>query len=304
MSNSKNQNTMKTKTLIQNLTFISILLIGCFCASSIYAQIAVTTDGTPPDASAMLDVKSTDKGLLLPRMTQTEIEQIIDPANGLIVYNIDNNHFYYFDAEAFRWKEIAIGAGNLHIGCGTITDADGNNYNTVRIYTQCWMAENLVTSKYNDGTDIPFYTDISEFNYLTTQGYCHCTYCTETPGALYNWYAVNTGILCPAGWHVPTDDDWATLINNLGGESVAGGKLKETDPLKWPCTNTATNESGFGALASGTHTGDGGGCIGYYWSANEDGPDMAWYNSFRPAIDVVRGSGGKNYGLSVRCVKD
>ncbi len=87
---------MKTKTLIRNLAFLSLFIAGCLCNNSIYAQIAVTTDGTPPDASAMLDVKSTDKGFLMPRMTLEQMQGIPNPADGLMIYNTDDHKAYIY----------------------------------------------------------------------------------------------------------------------------------------------------------------------------------------------------------------
>ena len=99
------------------------------------------------------------------------------------------------------------------------TDADGNVYHTVTIGTQTWTVENLKTSKYNDGTKIPLVTDGTTWGNLTTPGYCwhnnDAATNKATYGALYNWYAVNTGKLAPSGWHVPTDAEWTTLENYL-----------------------------------------------------------------------------------------
>ena len=133
----------------------------------------------------------------------------------------------------------------------TATDIDGNVYHTVTIGTQIWMVENLKTTRYNDGSPIPFVTDSSSWSNLTTPGYCwynNDTTNKNTYGALYNWFAVNTGKLAPTGWHVPTDDEWTTLTTYLGGESIAGGKLKETGTTHWRTPNAgATNEIGFTA---------------------------------------------------------
>jgi uncharacterized protein (TIGR02145 family) len=112
-----------------------------------------------------------------------------------------------------------------------VTDKDGNVYHTITIGTQVWMVENLKTTKYNDGTDIPLVKDSATWANLTTPGYCwlyndQTTY-INTTGALYNWYAVNTGKLAPIGWHVPSDSDFIALTKYLGGENTAGGKLKE-----------------------------------------------------------------------------
>jgi uncharacterized protein (TIGR02145 family) len=195
----------------------------------------------------------------------------------------------------------------------TITDIDGNNYNTVTIGTKIWMAENLKTSKYNDGTSIPLVTGSSAWFNLTTPGYCWydndaATY-KNTYGALYNWYTVYTGKLCPTGWHVPTDAEWTTLENYLGGSSVVGGKLKAN--TLWDSPNTgATNESGFTALPSGCRFGDGtfsnAGKIGFWWSATAEDFDntavsrIMQYNF----SNVFSELNYKPYGFSVRCIKD
>jgi len=167
---------------------------------------------------------------------------------------------------------------------GTMTDRDGNVYTSVTIGTQTWMVENLKTTKYKDGTDIPLVTDDTEWANLNTPGYCWynndaATY-KNSYGALYNWYAVSTGKLCPTGWHVPTDAEWTTLTTYLGGESVAGGKLKELGTTHWTTPNTgATNETGFAALPGGYIYYDGTfdfiGNIGGWWSATEYYPPSA-----------------------------
>ena len=118
------------------------------------------------------------------------------------------------------------------------------------------MAENLRTTKYNDGTPIPQVTDAAAWSNLMTPGYCwynnDAAKYKETYGALYNWYTVNIGNLCPSGWHVPADTEWMVLTAHLGGEKISGGKLKETGTLHWDKPNLrATNETGFTALPGG-----------------------------------------------------
>jgi len=147
---------------------------------------------------------------------------------------------------------------NPDINYGTMTDQDGNVYKTVTIGTQTWMAENLRTTKYNDGTIIPNVIDGEEWTIQTTGVYCtyNNTFNTDTIvayGHLYNWYTVNTGLLAPEGWHVPTDAEWTTLTDYLGGEDIAGAKLKETGITHWNRPNEleTTNETGFTALPGG-----------------------------------------------------
>jgi len=197
-----------------------------------------------------------------------------------------------------------------------VTDADGNVYETVTIGTQTWMARNLRTTKYNDGTPIEYLSKPEStagyswyMNDITTYGYSY--------GGLYNWYAVNSGKLCPAGWHVPTDAEWQTLVTFLGGEYVAGGKLKYSEPYYWSAPNTdATNSSGFGALPGGwsftlvSSTPDADIYhddiweYGYWWSATEI-TSNAWYRSMSYSDGkVARHNVIKKTQMSVRCIKD
>jgi uncharacterized protein (TIGR02145 family) len=195
----------------------------------------------------------------------------------------------------------------------TIKDQDGNNYKSVKIGNQIWMTENLKTTKFNDGTPIPFVTDKTAWVSLTTPAYCwydnDSTY-KNTYGALYNRYTVNTGKLCPSGWHVSSDVEWSALVTFLGGEIVAGGKLKETGTTHWSSPNSeATNESGFTALPGGSRYTNGVFFtiknLGYWWSSTESNTLNGWYRSMNNRNSAV----GRNYydstnGFSVRCVKD
>lgn len=196
-----------------------------------------------------------------------------------------------------------------------IKDADGNTYSTVTIGAQVWMSENLKVSKFNDGSSIPLVTDNTEWTKLSTPGFCwynnDATTNKNTYGALYNWYTVSSGKLCPVGWHVPTEKELTALTTYLG-ESVAGGKLKEVGFDHWFNPNTgATNETGFTALPSGyryylngTFQAKGADC--YCWTSTEYSMTQAWnrglcwYNT-----SASRGSYAyKQDGLSVRCLKD
>ena len=131
-------------------------------------------------------------------------------------------------------------------------------------------------------------------------------------GALYNWYAVNTGKLCPTGWHVPNINELTTLIEYLGGENVAGGKLKETGTIHWRSPNTgATNSSGFTALPGGYRTSTSltpfgsVGYTGYWWCSTEVSFNAAWeYTLYSDAVTISKISDYKLLGLSVRCLKD
>jgi uncharacterized protein (TIGR02145 family) len=205
-------------------------------------------------------------------------------------------------------------AGLTELQAQTVKDIDGNVYKTVTIGKQVWMAENLKTTKYNDGTAIPLVADDKAWEALTAPAYCwynnDATANKKTYGALYNWYTVNTNKLCPKGWHVPTDEEWTTLTTYLKGESVAGGKLKETGTTHWQSPNTgATNETGFTALPSGTRSYNGTyypiGSLGFWWSSTEKSAPNA-FNRLMGYIGsvVIRVGTNKHYGFSVRCLKD
>jgi uncharacterized protein (TIGR02145 family) len=198
----------------------------------------------------------------------------------------------------------------------TVTDVDGNIYKTVTIGSQVWMKENLKTTKFKDGTTIPLVTDKESWPNLLTPGYCwynnDATTNKDSYGGLYNWYTVNTGKLCPDSWHVPSEDEWTTLINKLGGVQVAGGKLKEFGSSHWASPNTdANNEVGFSALPGGYRLiainimFSNIGICGYWWSSTEGlsktaGSITMWYNKSVAAKNFD----DKWYGFSVRCLKD
>ncbi|HBZ19962.1 MAG TPA: hypothetical protein DEO60_02440 [Bacteroidales bacterium] len=160
----------------------------------------------------------------------------------------------YGDQQSFTTPGINPIIFNPSLTYGTVTDIEGNCYKTIQIGTQIWMAENLKTTKYNDGNTIPNITDDREWKVSLTGAYCwydNNSTNKNTYGALYNWEAVNMGNLCPTGWHVPGRAEYVTLTDYLGGESVAGGKLKESGTTHWNNPNNATNESGFTALPAG-----------------------------------------------------
>lgn len=196
----------------------------------------------------------------------------------------------------------------------TVKDIDGNAYNTVTIGTQIWMKENLKTTRFRDGTAIPNITDNTEWTNQTTGAYCwynNDTANKTTYGALYNWYTVvDSRKLCPTGWHVPKVAEWTRLTTYLGGEIVAGGKLKAI--TLWNSPNTdADNSSGFTALPGGFRGYSPGyydyiSNNGYWWSASADYATTAWGYILNNNGSRVRLSNlyGKNLGYSVRCIRD
>ena len=197
----------------------------------------------------------------------------------------------------------------------TVTDYDGNIYNTITIGTQIWTKENLKVTHYPDGILIPNITDSIQWKNLTTSAYCNYNNTDSFAniyGHLYNWYAVNDNRnIAPVGWHVPTDADWTTLTTYLGGEGVAGGKLKESGTTHWQSPNTgATNETGFTALPGGDRLFSTGvfydkGVYGFYWSSTSNDASTAWVRALDYGYsNVSRSNNPKSNGFSVRCIKD
>lgn len=198
----------------------------------------------------------------------------------------------------------------------TVTDIDGNVYRTVQIGAQCWMAENLRTTTYAYGDPILNITNNLGWTQLTNGTWAHYenNVSFENPyGKLYNWYAVaDPRNVCPSGWHVPTDAEWTVLSDYLGGQGVAGGKMKSVGTQYWLDPNTgATNESGFSGLPGGNRNGIGGyfsllGNGGTWWSASMSiGGEYPWTR----ALDVGNATIIRNYnymrsGFSVRCLRN
>ncbi len=197
---------------------------------------------------------------------------------------------------------------------GTVTDADDNVYLVVRIGDQEWMAENLRTTKYNDGTAITNITGDSQWRDNRTTG-AYCWYDNdesngEIYGAIYNWLAVETGKLCPTGWRVASDEDWTELTEFLGGLDVAGGKLKEVGTEHWNDPNEgATDEYGFRALPGGNRDILNGsftlkGIIGFWYTSTADGANI-WYRAMsNGSTGVTRARAASDYGFYVRCIKE
>jgi len=195
-----------------------------------------------------------------------------------------------------------------------VTDIDGNKYHIVTIGTQVWMAENLKTTRYRNSDLIPNVSDKLEWEALNTGAFCiynNDEINSNIYGHLYNWFAVaDSRNIAPIGWHVPSDAEWATLVDFLGGQSVAGGKLKELGANHWRNGNLkATNEFGFTALPGGYRNFDGKfssiGFSGTFWSTTID-ILYPWYCGMNFDInDIYRGHDfKKEVGFSIRCVKD
>jgi uncharacterized protein (TIGR02145 family) len=195
-----------------------------------------------------------------------------------------------------------------------LIDIEGNTYKTIKIGDQLWMSENLRTTHFNDGADIPLTKDDDSWHNLKSSGYCwynndEASF-KDPYGAIYNGYTLTSGKLCPAGWHVPSIDEWRVLRDFLGDSSNAGGKLKESGTAHWLSPNKgADNRTGFTALPA---------CIRYFectfasvlsfsgiWSASEVSDEEEWYTGLHYAESgFITDHRNKKYGLSVRCLKD
>lgn len=232
------------------------------------------------------------------------------------------SHTGYGETRAFTFPGNITGEihFNPELDYGSLADVDGNIYKTIVIGSQKWMAENLKTTRYNDNTDIPEILEAADWIGRSVPGF---SYYINDPGtfssiygALYNWHALNTGKLCPSGWHVPGDAEWITLTLFLGGDSIAAAKLMETDTTHWVYSAPEiSNSSGFTALPAGLRNGysaffDSMGFEGYFWSSTNY-PDTAY--GFNGAWMRKMYSGWKGFdrngiskstGLSVRCVED
>lgn len=194
----------------------------------------------------------------------------------------------------------------------TVTDIDGNTYGTVVIGNQEWMYENLKTTTFNDGTPIDLVTSNTLWSGLSVGAYCYfdndISFANEY-GNLYNWYAVQNNNICPAGWEVPTNQDFVDLRNELGGLVAAGYALKEVGIDHWEAPNAgATNTSGFSGFGAGLRIQNGDyvnfKLYGYWWSITAAGSTNA-QRAYVGANDeaMVLNSGNKKYGQSIRCLK-
>lgn len=198
----------------------------------------------------------------------------------------------------------------------TISDIDGNIYNTVMIGTQFWMKENLKTTKYNDGAEIPYIKADSIWSSNSRGAQCEYdnnSAISEIYGRLYNWFVVtktNPKNVCPSGWHVPSDEEWTILTFYLGDGHIAGGKMKEKGTLHWIDPNIgATDETGFTALPGGGRYYSGAygslGESGFWWSSSERDSELALFSGIANSDNsMTNNSGLKTCGFSIRCIKN
>lgn len=291
----------------------SILVSTCMLLATTLTNAQVGIGTNSPNTSAQLEMRSSSKGFLPPRVALTATNAagpISSPATGLLVYNtatagtapndVVPGYYYNSGTESnVRWTRLSDGK---------------TDFQSTQIGNKIWMNENLNVNNYRDGTTIPQVIDDTEWSNLTTGAWCWYNNNSangDVYGKLYNWYAVaDSRGLCPTGWHVPTDAEWTLLETTLGGN--AGGKLKAAGTSLWTTPNTgATNSSGFaglpGSFRSYMGTFNNLGNMGFWWSATEvaNYPSDAYYRYLgNNTGTLIRNNYGKSYGFAVRCIKD
>ncbi len=249
-----------------------------------------------------------------PELTDVIYNDTSLDTNIIIEKVINGKHFWRIKAtnglgKYSTWSD----ASSFYFG-STITDLDGNIYRTIQIGSQEWMVDNLKVSRYRNGDLILMPSSNTEWNNLVEGGISLYNYDQELLddyGYLYNGYSMmDERNIAPIGWHIPTEEEWQTMVNQLGGITIAGGKIKGIGTSHWARYNIgATNESGFTALPGGYILQDGTfrnqGSYGYFGTASEVDEEKIWYWKVQyDGRDLYRYDIPKQTGLSVRCVKD
>ncbi len=197
-----------------------------------------------------------------------------------------------------------------------VVDIDGNNYKTVTINNQNWMAENLNVSRFNNGDVIPQVQDLNKWNRLKTPAWCYYennSGDSKTYGKLYNWYAITDKRgLAPEGWHIPSDNEFKSLSDYLGGDMISGEKLKATTGWKSYSGSNANgnNLSGFNAIGAGSTNIMGFAnkdYVGCFWTTTiqTDSKSPVYFTLYGDAKNFLKQPGGDVVdGYSVRCLKN
>jgi uncharacterized protein (TIGR02145 family) len=305
---------LKNQGSQNSLPIVTTLTVSAITSTSAISGGEVTSDGGDPVNARGVCWSTTQNPNIANSLTTN------GTGNGIFTSNLTGlypNLTYYVRAYATNSEGTAYGnelSFSTQFLCGdNFTDSrDGKVYTTVQIGTQCWMKQNL-----NVGTRLDQTTN--QTNNGNIEKYCsnnteaNCT----TYGGLYQWdemmqYSTTAGApgICPSNWHLPTDPEWTIITTYLGGESIAGGKMKETGTSHWNSPNTAaTNSSGFTGLPGGVRDPVGSlydlGKAGAFWSSTQSSATYAWYrNLYYSDAYISRNYSHKSYGFSVRCVKD
>jgi uncharacterized protein (TIGR02145 family) len=309
------------------------LVAGIFSAT---AQVAINTDGSPPDGSAMLDVKSNSKGVLIPRMTKAQRNAIESPHTSLLVYQTDSPEGYYYYSDS-SWVKMTKPCGeSVFIASPWISwdgttwvEHAGHNYHTILIGSQCWMKENLnVGNRIDAGTPMIDDSFTVKFCYMDDESYCGIYGGLYTWGEMMNWSNVEGAKgICPPGFHIPSDEDWRILesftdshfgpanswIPSGSRGNDAGVKLKSNTNWLTVIASPYYKDdlTGFDAHGSGWYdpvyylfykelqT------SAYFWTSSQTGEVFAWARRITDnAGTIVKDAYQKTRGYSVRCIKD
>jgi uncharacterized protein (TIGR02145 family) len=311
------------KKEVENLSTVKTLLVADIKSTSALSGAYVYLDGGE-EISQKGIVWSTTPGPTIGNSNTNEgpgIGYFTSRLTGLIPYTTYYARAYAINAVGISYGEEKIFKTsnpnlNPNLTYNSIMDASGNSYATIVIGTQEWMAENLRTTVYANGDPIASPAS-DQFLGINSGAWTHYdnNIQYEFPyGKLYNWFAVNDPRnVCPTGWHVPSQQEYYTLINYLGGPTVAGGKLKSNNREFWESPNlNATNESGFSSLPGGYLGSDSNGASfnaegnrGFWWSSTDGGFYGPYYIFMAYDSSMARsGDMGRNYGCCIRCLKD
>lgn len=269
------------------------------------SQNPTTSDNITADGSGKGDFSSNISGLKLGTLYYVRS------------YATNSMGTVYGNQVSFTTKVTGVNF-NSSLTYGTLTDIEGRSYKTIPVGSQVWMAENLKTTKFNDGTEIPLISDAAQWTNIITPAYSwygnNDTLYENIYGAYYNFFAVSSGKLCPSGWHVPSDTEFQSMVDFLGGNNSAGAKIKESGSNNWSLPNRdATNASGLTALPSGMRGSldgsfSGQGIYGGWWTSTETNSSplgAAWSRWIHADTVVVALSEiFKKDGFSVRCIKN
>jgi uncharacterized protein (TIGR02145 family) len=296
--------------------FIYLIIALLLYSITSFSQISI--GDSLPDSSAVLDIQSTDRGLLVPRMTTAQMNAIADPEMGLVIFNTTVNTVFYYDGTG--WNMFGDNTGG---SCGDVTHG-GYTYQTIVIGPQCWMTENLNIGKRVDGANNQADNGkVEKYCYNDDPGNC------DTYGGLYQWWEMmdylateGTQGICPAGWHIPTDEEWKILegtvdsLYAVGDPEWDGNGFRGYDvglSLKaasgWNSGGDGTDSFGFAALPGGLKSTGGGfediGDVGHWWTSTQDQAGFSRYRLLDHAYDESgRSTNGNGFGYSVRCIKN